>query len=118
MPVSPFQRKCLALDALLPHSSLEPGSRDWLDSDLTEVLTNKAVKLEFRTSFTNLLQWTDAREDELQSISVYTDGSASQAAMMFNLALGLSPSSCVVDRNSISLDKPLPHPWCLPHRTI
>ena len=74
--VTPYQRQCLALDRELPHTSATPAV-DWLDNDLSHVLSNKHISLDLRTRFLNLPIWHQAGNPGPQRLLVYTDGSAS-----------------------------------------
>ena len=80
IPITPHQRHCLALEAVLPHALPETEQVDWLDSDLTPVLCNKAVPLEHRTAFANLVDWHRVGCPPPEAIHIYTDGSAAVQA--------------------------------------
>ena len=77
IPLSAFQRQCLALDKEHPHSAASPTGADWLDNDINHVLHNSSISLELRTAFLNMLFWHQEGCPRPESLHVYTDGSAS-----------------------------------------
>ncbi|CAE7570946.1 tyrP-A [Symbiodinium necroappetens] len=59
------------------HLCLADCDVDWLDSDLTAVLSFKGLSLDVRTALVNVPIWCQAGSPTPERIDVYTDGSAS-----------------------------------------
>ena len=79
--VTPHQRRCLALEAVLPHRVSDTSDQqDWLDTDLAFLLRNTAIPLEHRTAFANIITWHTAGCPTPEVIHIYTDGSAAGQA--------------------------------------
>ena len=74
--LSRHQESTLQLQQCLPHCLADEGP-DWLDSDLTEVLSFKNLPLEVRTDLVNITTWHTADDQLPEALEIYTDGSAS-----------------------------------------
>ena len=79
LEVTPYQRKCLALSAILPHDKdcSPPSAPDWLDTHIRHVLANKCIDIRLRTAFVNFKNWHEHTGLQAHRVLVYTDGSAS-----------------------------------------
>ena len=79
IPLTPHQESALELEAILPHT-FSPADLhytcDWLDADLTALLNDAHVPLEFRTMFVNFETWFHAGQPHIDAVHIYTDGSA------------------------------------------
>ena len=78
LPVSPFQKECLALQDIF--RQLDPHGSDWLDCDLRPILHDKHVPLHWRTKFVNVRGWHEHDTPKSHAIHIYTDGSAASNA--------------------------------------
>ena len=75
-----FQQQALSLSHLMSflNDPCNGKGSDWLDNDLTVVVRNPAIPLELRTRFVNIPMWHAAGQPQPESITIFTDGSASQ----------------------------------------
>ncbi|CAE7458715.1 unnamed protein product, partial [Symbiodinium sp. CCMP2592] len=89
LPLTDHQRQSLTLTHLLPHSQLghapDPAT-DWLDADFRALLNDSHVELECRTLFVNFRTWYDEDRPPIDSVHIYSDGSATQNSADFRPA--------------------------------
>ena len=75
LPVSAFQRQCLALAEIVPSTS-PAEAHDWLDNELDSLLRDPLVPLSVRTLLVNVVRWHDVGCPQPDFLEIYTDGSA------------------------------------------
>ncbi|CAE7621674.1 CFDP2, partial [Symbiodinium necroappetens] len=79
LEVTPFQRSCMELQDILPHSVQGTDEQpDWLDADFSHLLSFPRLTLAQRTAFVNIHRWKDASPGATATgIDIFTDGPAS-----------------------------------------
>ncbi|CAE7372548.1 unnamed protein product [Symbiodinium sp. CCMP2456] len=75
VPLTAHQQDVLLLQSCLPHA-LPSEEVDWLDTDLTAVLSFQEVGLDIRTALINIPIWCQSGSPKPDRIDIYTDGSA------------------------------------------
>ncbi|OLQ09884.1 hypothetical protein AK812_SmicGene6444 [Symbiodinium microadriaticum] len=88
IPVTSYQQQCLDLARIIPPSRpLTEDAPDWLDNDFAPLLRFRGATQAQRTAFANIVCWHNAVAWEaVTDVDVFTDGSASSAGSVTDVA--------------------------------
>ncbi|CAE7721011.1 unnamed protein product, partial [Symbiodinium microadriaticum] len=79
IPPTAYQRSVEELQRLVPPPSCLHSDPDWLDTDLSHLLTCKAVPDKWKCKFANFVSWHTHAQSALHRLEIFTDGSADGA---------------------------------------